>query len=240
MMENDLNISQHISKKFDQELEDLRNLVLKMGGLVEQQVSNGLEALLNGDEQLAKKVIKRDKKVNALEVEVDERCTNILARRQPAASDLRLIISIIKTITDLERMGDEAEKLAVSARAVLDSTIGERQYRDLKSLGNLVKANVKLTLDALARLDYDEALAAMRADDEVNAEFENLSRLLVLKMMEDPRTIKDALTISYSARALERIGDHAKNICEYIIFLIKGKDIRHIAFDDIEDTIDDQ
>ncbi|MEL0068484.1 MAG: phosphate signaling complex protein PhoU, partial [Gammaproteobacteria bacterium] len=138
-MENDLNISQHISKKFDQELEDLRNLVLKMGGLVEQQVSNGLEALLNGDEQLAKKVIKRDKKVNALEVEVDERCTNILARRQPAASDLRLIISIIKTITDLERMGDEAEKLAVSARTVVDSTIGERQYRDLKSLGQLVK-----------------------------------------------------------------------------------------------------
>jgi len=136
-------------------------------------------------------------------------------------------------------MGDEAEKLAVSATTVVDSKISERQYRDLKSLGKLVRANLKMTLDALARLDYDEALTAMRADDEVNSEFENLSRLLVLKMMEDPRTIKDALTISYSARALERIGDHAKNICEYIIFLIKGKDIRHIAVDDIEDTIDD-
>ena len=210
-----------------------------MGGLVEQQVQNGLKALLKGDEALAKKVIKRDRKVNALEVEIDERCTNILARRSPAATDLRLIISIIKTITDLERMGDEAEKLAVSATTVVDSKISERQYRDLKSLGKLVRANLKMTLDALARLDYDEALTAMRADDEVNSEFENLSRLLVLKMMEDPRTIKDALTISYSARALERIGDHAKNICEYIIFLIKGKDIRHIAVDDIEDTIDD-
>ena len=238
-MENDLNTSQHISKKFDQELEDLRNLVLKMGGLVEQQVENGLKALLKGDEKLAKKVIKRDRKVNALEVEIDERCTNILATRQPAATDLRLIISIIKTITDLERMGDEAEKLAVSAKTVGEGKISERQYRDLKSLGKLVKANLKLTLDALARLDVDEAMDAMRADDEVNNEFENLSRLLVLKMMEDPRTIKDALTINYSARALERIGDHAKNICEYIIFLIKGKDIRHIAFDDIEDTIDD-
>ena len=238
-MENDLNTSQHISKKFDQELEDLRNLVLKMGGLVEQQVENGLKALLKGDEKLAKKVIKRDRKVNALEVEIDERCTNILATRQPAATDLRLIISIIKTITDLERMGDEAEKLAVSATTVRESKISERQYRDLKSLGKLVKANLKLTLDALARLDVDEAMDAMRADDEVNNEFENLSRLLVLKMMEDPRTIQDALTINYSARALERIGDHAKNICEYIIFLIKGKDIRHIAFDDIEDTIDE-
>ncbi len=237
-MDNELNTSQHISKKFDQELEDLRNLVLKMGGLVEQQVENGLKSLLKGDESLAKKVIKRDRKVNALEVEIDELCTHILARRQPAATDLRLIISIIKTITDLERIGDEAEKLAVSANSVVDSKISERQYRDLKSLGKLVKANLKMTLDALARLDVDDAIEAMRADEEVNAEFENLSRLLVLKMMEDPRTIKDALMISYSARALERIGDHAKNISEYIIFLIKGKDIRHIAVDDIEDTID--
>jgi phosphate transport system protein len=239
MMDNELHMTQHISKQFDQELEDLRNMVFKMGGLVEQQVRNGLKALLNGDEKLAKKVIKRDKKVNAMEVEIDETCTNILARRSPAASDLRLIITIIKTITDLERIGDEAEKMAVSAKTVVESKISERQYQELKSLGKSVIAMLKQTLDALARMDVDEALEAMKADEEVNNEFENLSRLLVLKMMEDPRVIKDALSINYSARALERIGDHSKNICEYLVYLVKGKDVRHISYDEIEDTLDD-
>lgn len=238
-MDNELQLPQHISKQFDQELEDVRNLVLKMGGLVEQQVRNGLKALLNGDAKLAKKVIKRDRKVNALEVEIDETCTTILARRQPAASDLRLVISIIKTITDLERIGDEAEKLAVSAKSVVEGSMSDRQYQELKSLGKLVIAMLKQTLDALARIDVDEALEAMKTDEEVDQEFENLSRLLVLKMMEDPRSIKDSLSISWSARALERIGDHSKNICEYIVYLVKGKDVRHITFDELEDSLDD-
>jgi len=238
-MENDVHIAQHISKQFDIELEDVRNQVLKMGGLVEKQVRDGLHALLTGDDKLAKKVIKRDRKVNALEVQIDEVCTDILARRQPAASDLRLVISIIKTITDLERIGDEAEKLAISAKKVKENNISERQYHDVRTLGELVIANLKQTLDAIARMDVEEAIEAIKADEAVNSEFENLQRLLIIKMMEDPRVIKDALSISWSARALERIGDHSKNINEYLIYLVKGKDIRHIDLDDIEDTLDD-
>ena len=234
-----MNTTHHISKQFDLELEDLRNLVLKMGGLVEKQVSDGLTALLEGDEKLAKKVIKRDRKVNSLEVEIDEICTEILARRQPAASDLRLIISIIKTITDLERIGDEAEKLAISAKKVTEHNITERQYHEVRSLGENVIAMLKQTLDAIARMDVDEAIEAMKRDEVINEEFENLLRALIKKMMEDPSVIEDALSISWSARALERIGDHAKNINEYLIYLVKGKDIRHLDMGDIEDSLDD-
>ncbi|MBT8449586.1 MAG: phosphate signaling complex protein PhoU, partial [Gammaproteobacteria bacterium] len=171
-MEHDIHIAQHISKQFDIELEDVRNQVLKMGGLVEKQVRDGLKALLNGDDKLAKKVIKRDRKVNALEVQIDEVCTDILARRQPAASDLRLVISIIKTITDLERIGDEAEKLAISAKKVKEDNISERQYHDVRRLGETVIANLKQTLDAIARMDVDEAIEAIKADETVNEEFE--------------------------------------------------------------------
>ena len=228
---------QHISKKFDQELEDLRNLVLKMGGLVEVQVRDGQKALLNADEQLAEKVFKRERNVNVMEIEIDEICTNILAIRQPAASDLRLIISVIKTINDLERIGDEAEKLAQSAKIVIKSKLSEREYSELKSLGQMATSMLKHTLDALARMDVEEAVEAIRTDDQVNIEFDNLSRLLQAKMTEDPSVIKDALTVNYSARALERIGDHAKNICEHIIFLIKGKDVRHMSLSELEQNI---
>lgn len=239
-MEKEMNTTHHISKQFDLELEDVRNMVLKMGGLVEKQVRDGLTALVEADEKLAKKVIKRDRKVNRLEVEIDETCTEILARRQPAASDLRLVISIIKTITDLERIGDEAEKLAISAKKVKENNISEKQYHAVKSLGELVIANLKRTLDAIARMDVDEALEAIKADEEINEEYGNLSKLLIIKMIEDPRIIKDALSITWSARALERIGDHCKNINEYLVYLVKGKVIRHIDFDDIEDTLEDE
>jgi len=239
-MENDeLQLSQHISKQFNQELEDVRNQVLKMGGLVERQVQDGLNSLLNGDVKLAKKVIKRDRKVNAMEVGIDESCVEILARRQPAASDLRLVISIIKTITDLERIGDEAEKLANSTKMIDEDKITDRQFHELRSLGESVIRMLKRTLDATARMDVEEALDIIKSDVEINQEFESLSRLLVLKMMEDPRCIKDALSISWSARALERIGDHAKNICEYVVYLVKGKDVRHISMEDLDDTLDD-
>jgi phosphate transport system protein len=237
-MENDLHLSQHISKRFNQELEEVRNQVLKMGGLVEQQVSDGLVALLEADTELAKKVVETDKQVNGMEVEIDETCTEILARRQPAASDLRLMVSIIKTITDLERIGDEAEKLGRNAIELADAEGSAREYIELRHLGESVKKMLNRSLNAYARMDVEEALEVIQSDRNINQEFDNISRLLVLKMMEDPRQIKDALRISWCARALERIGDHTKNICEYIVYLVKGKDVRHTNLDKIKKEMD--
>lgn len=237
-MENDLHLSQHISKRFNQELEDVRNQVLKMGGLVEQQVSDGLIALLEADVILAQKVVDTDTQVNAMEVNIDETCTEILARRQPAASDLRLMVSIIKTITDLERIGDEAEKLGKNAIELSDESRSARQFIELRHLGDSVKKMLNRALNAYARMDVNEALDIIQSDKIVNQEFDNLSRLLLLKMMEDPREIKNALRISWCGRALERIGDHSKNICEYIVYLVKGKDVRHTSLDDIKKQIE--
>ncbi len=232
-MDNDLNLTQHISKKFNQELEDVRNQVLKMGGIVEQQVTDGLIALLEGDANLGKMVVERDTQVNLMEVEIDEKCTEILARRQPAASDLRLMVSIIKTITDLERIGDEAEKLGDNAMKVHQESNDGRQFMELRNLGESVKKMLRRSLDAYARMDVDEALSIIKSDIYINEEFDNISRLLLVKMMEDPREIKHALRVSWCARALERIGDHSKNICEYIVYLVKGKDVRHTSLDDL-------
>ena len=236
-MENDLYLSQHISKRFNQELEEVRNQVLTMGGLVEQQVADGLVSLLEGDEVIADKVIEKDTLVNKMEVEIDETCTEILARRQPAASDLRLMISIIKTITDLERIGDEAEKLGVNAKDLAGLDGGAREFTELRHLGEGVKKMLNRSLNAYARMDVDEALNIIQSDKEINKEFDNVSRLLVIKMMEDPREIKYALRVSWCARALERIGDHTKNICEYIVYLVKGKDVRHTSLDKIKKQI---
>ena len=233
-MENDLNLTQHISKKFNQELEDVRNQVLKMGGIVEQQVSDGLIALLEANTELAQIVVDRDVQVNLMEVEIDEKCTEILARRQPAASDLRLMISIIKTITDLERIGDEAEKLGVNALNLHKDSGNARHFIELRNLGESVKKMLSRSLDAYARMDVDEALSIIKSDIYINEEFDNISRLLLVKMMEDPREIKNTLRVSWCARALERIGDHSKNICEYIVYLVKGKDVRHTSLDDIK------
>lgn len=238
-MDNELHLTQHISKKFNQELEGVRNQVLKMGGLVEQQVSDGLTALFDANEELGQKVIDRDTEVNAMEVEIDEKCTEILARRQPAASDLRLMVSIIKTITDLERIGDEAEKLGVNALKLANNTgsNSNHHFMELRNLGDAVKKMLNRALNAYARMDVDEAIDVIKSDALVNQEFDNISRLLLIKMMEDPREIKNALRVSWCARALERIGDHSQNICEYIVYLVKGKDVRHISLDDIKKQI---
>ena len=237
-MENDLHLSDHISRRFNAELEDVRNQVLKMGGLVESQVKDGLKALLNSDRELAKSVVDGDVQVNTLEVEIDESCTQIIARRQPAASDLRLMVSIIKTITDLERIGDEAAKLGKNALKLSDDGKAARQFVELRHLGEHVSATLSQALTAYARLDVKAALEIIRNDQVIDDEFDNISRLLITKMMEDPREIKNALRISWCARALERIGDHTKNICEYIVFLVKGKDVRHTNIEHIQQTID--
>lgn len=230
--------SQHISHKFDEEMESLRNQVLKMGGLVEQQISGAIEALQKTDAAGAEKIILRDHKVNALEVTIDEACAQILARRQPAATDLRMVVAVIKTITDLERIGDEAEKIAKMALSLAeDDASFNSRYAGIHHLGDQVKRMVHDVLDAYARLDVDAALKVVRDDDEADKEYQDLIRMLITYMMEDPRRISEVLDVIWAARALERIGDHAKNIGEYVIYLVKGKDIRHLDLDQVEKNI---
>ncbi|MCP4078548.1 MAG: phosphate signaling complex protein PhoU [Gammaproteobacteria bacterium] len=227
-------LSGHISKRFDSELEDIRNKVLTMGGLVETQVNNGILALMESDSVIAQKVATEDYKINAMEVEIDEQCVEILARRQPAASDLRLVVTIIKTITDLERIGDQAEKLGRFELELIDEGSTSTQYAKLEHLGNLVSKMLHNALNAFARLDGNVALKTIKKDKKVNDEFESLMRQLITLMMEDPRSIKNALRVSWCARALERVGDHAINICEYVLFLKHGKDVRHIDYKEVK------
>ena len=232
------NTSQHISQKFDEEMENLRNQVLKMGGLVEQQINGAIEALQDTNAASAEKIILNDHKVNALEVAIDEACTQILARRQPAASDLRMVVAVIKTITDLERIGDEAEKIAKMALNLAEEDAGfNSRYAGIRHLSDQVKRMVHDVLDAYARLDVDAALKVVRDDDETDREYQNLIRMLITYIMEDPRKTSEVLDVIWAARALERIGDHAKNIGEYVIYLVKGKDIRHLDLDEVEKNI---
>ena len=233
-MEN-LHIDQHISRKYNEELESLRNKVMTMGGMVEQQCKNSLEALIKGDSSLAEVVATSDYKVNGLEVEIDAECTEILARRQPAASDLRMILTVIKTITDLERIGDEAEKVGRFALKLANSHEPQSYYSDLHHLGEHVIEMLHGALDAFARIDVDSAARVAARDPEIDQEFEALTRLLITHMMEDPREVKNVLRLNWCARSLERIGDHSTNICEYVIYLVKGHDVRHISLEQIQE-----
>ncbi len=228
-MEN-MNIGHHISRQFNEELEDVRNQVLMMGGLVEQQITDAVKALVEGDSRLAEQVIDNDHKVNGLEVAIDEECTQILARRQPAASDLRLVIAVIKTITDLERIGDQAEKVARMGLHLAEMERPKNQYYEIQGLGERVIKMLHQTLDAFARMDVDAAIKVSQQDAQIDHEYDGIIRKMVTFMMEDPRSIKRSLDIIWSVRALERIGDHSKNICEYVIYLVKGKDVRHTEY----------
>jgi phosphate transport system protein len=230
-------LSHHILSRFNADLEGVRSAVMQMGGLVEQQLQDGIKALYSGDGRLGEEVARLDHKVNAMEVAIDEDCSRILATRGPTASDLRLIVAIIKTITDLERIGDEAEKLGnIAARlATLDRPTD--RYREIKHIGDLVADMVHGALDAFARMDTDAALAVARKDRVVDEEYEALQRQCITFMMEDPRAIRRALDILWVARALERIGDHAKNICEYVVYMVLGKDIRHLSIEDVEEQL---
>jgi phosphate transport system protein len=210
-------------------LEDMRHQVLAMGGLVETQVANGLRGLFESDSELARRVVQDDDKVDRMEVDIDDQCLKILARRQPAASDLRLVVAIIKTINDLERIGDQAEKLGRNQLELIDDDAGSSHCMKLEHLGNLVSKMLNKALDSFARMDVDEALKTIGLDEKINAEFDGMMRQLITHMMEDPRTIRNALRVSWCARALERIGDHSKNICEHVVFLVRGKDVRHIG-----------
>jgi len=230
-------IGHHISKQFDAELNDIRNRVLAMGLLVEQQVGDAVRALVDGDRDLAGMVIDNDHKVNAQEVALDEECTQILARRQPAAGDLRLIVAIIKTITDLERIGDQAEKVARMGQRLAETERPKNRYIEIQHLGDLVQKMLHHTVEALAGLDAEGAYNVTREDEKIDHEYEGIMRQMVTFMMEDPRSIRRSLDIVWAVRALERIGDHARNICEYVIYLVKGKDVRHIDIDKIKEAL---
>ena len=230
-------LSHHILSRFNADLEGVRSGVMQMGGLVEQQLQDGIKALYSGDGRLGEEVARLDHKVNAMEVAIDEDCSRILATRGPTASDLRLIVAIIKTITDLERIGDEAEKLGSIASRLATLDRPTDRYREIKHIGDLVADMVHGALDAFARMDTDAALAVARQDRVVDEEYEALQRQCITFMMEDPRAIRRALDILWVARALERIGDHAKNICEYVIYMVLGKDIRHLSIEDVEQQL---
>ena len=229
-----LHLDQHISQQFNLELEDIRNKVMKMGGLVEDQVSSGLAALLESDGDRGAEVAASDYRINSLEVEIDEECLHVLARRQPAASDLRLLVAVIKVITDLERIGDEAEKMGRFSVELANAADAPTYRKELRHLGELVKSLLRDALDAFARLDVQAALDTARRDSDINAEYDSLQRLLATHIMEDPRQVSNVFKINWCARALERIGDHSVNICEYVVYLVKGRDIRHTDVDAIE------
>jgi phosphate transport system protein len=228
------NLGQHISRRFDEDLERVRNRVLQMGGFVEQQLQSAVTALVEADSSLGERVAGEDHKVNSMEVSIDEECSRILATRGPAASDLRLIVAALKTITDLERIGDEAERIASIAARLATMERPADRYREIRHLGHLAQHMVHNALDALARLDAEAALVVCRNDRVIDQEYEALQRQCITFMMEDPRTIRRALDVMWVARALERIGDHAKNICEYVVYLVHGKDIRHTSLEAIE------
>ena len=230
-------IHTHISRQFNAELEDIRTRVLQMGGLVEEQIGRAINALVEGDSTLAEAVVTDDYKVNRMEVDIDEECSQIIARRQPAAGDLRLVVAVIKTITDLERIGDEAEKIARMATRLATEERPKNNYLEIQALGDHVRMMVHDALDAFARLDIEAAIRIAREDERVDSEYEGVMRQMITFMMEDPRTISRTLNVIWAARALERIGDHACNICEYIIYLVKGKDVRHTSLEQIEKEI---
>ncbi len=232
-------VNQHISKQFDDELENVRGKVLAMGGLVEQQLNNALTSLIDGNTELGAAVLETEVQVNSYDVSIDQECTKILARRQPAASDLRLVMAITKTITDLERVGDEAEKIAKMGIELADKHGPKSYYIGINAMGNLVSRMLHDALDAFARMDSKKAVVVAGKELESDDQYGAILRQLITYMMEDARNISGALDAVWVARALERIGDHSRNICENIIYLVEGKDVRHTSIKYMEEIVSD-
>ncbi|WP_370202368.1 phosphate signaling complex protein PhoU [Alloalcanivorax venustensis] len=232
-----MHFGQHSSSQFNEALESIRNHLMEMGGLVEKQVVDALEALLHADSALAEKVLTTEDRVDDLEIQIDEECARVLALRQPAASDLRLIIAVSKAVSDLERIGDESAKIAAMALQLAEDGESPRGYVEVRHIGNHVRNMLRDALDAFARFDADKAVEVAAEDSEVDLEYRSAMRALVTFMMEDPRAISRVLNIIWSLRALERIGDHARNIGEQVIFLVKGTDVRHISIDEMDKEV---
>ena len=228
-------MAEHTLKQFDAELEGVRARVLQMGGLVEEQIVRAMESLATANTQLAARVVDDDHKVNALEVAIDEECSTIIARRQPAAGDLRMLMMVVKTITDLERIGDEAAKIARMTQLIYAS---DRPFvprtGDVRHMADVALAMLRNALDSFARLDLTVAAKVVRQDESVDDAFRGIMRQLITFMMEDPRTISHAIEILFIAKAIERVGDHAKNMSEYVVYMVKGKDVRHTSPEAVE------
>ena len=220
--------SEHASKQYDLDLDSIRSRVLQMGGLVESQIRRALDAFGSGERALIEQVIADDHRVNAMEVALDGDCSHVIVKRQPAAGDLRMIFAITKTVTDLERIGDEAQKIARMAKSIHErGPLQAPPVVEVRHAAELAIGMLRRALDAFARLDVEEAAEVIRADAGIDAEFRAILRQLITYMMEDPRTITTALEIVWIAKAVERIGDHAKNMAEYVIYIVKGTDVRH-------------
>ena len=227
--------TEHTFKQSDAELEAVRGKVLEMGGLVEQQIISALDSLVKLDLNLAKEVMENDKRVNTLEVQIDEDCSHIIARRQPAAGDLRMVMMMVKTITDLERIGDEATKIARTAQKIYEEDrMYKPRFNEIKAMVALVREMLRTSLDGFARLDVSKTVEVARQDELVDEHFRAATRQLITYMLEDPRTISMSLEVLFVAKAIERIGDHAKNIAEYVVYMVKGKDVRHTSVQEME------
>jgi phosphate transport system protein len=230
----------HLSTQFDAELSEISNRVLEMGGLVESQVAQAVYALTNFSGETASLVLEREQRVNTMEVEIDRDLSAIIARRQPTARDLRLLIAISKTIGNLERIGDEATRIARTVQRLMNSGVSSRlrlPVADIAFGANLATAQLRKVLDAFARLDVGRALEVLKQDDEIDKEFDGLLRKLITYMMEDPRTISSSIDLVFVAKAIERVGDHAKNLSEQIIYIVKGTDVRHHTVAAVEDAV---
>ena len=233
---DNFNIGHHISERFNSELEDIRNKVLIMGGLVERQIEQAIEAYATGNMELAEQVIKQDNDVDALEVAIDLECTQILALRQPTAFDLRLLITVIKIIHEIERVGDKAERIAEMA-IKLSGIENKISHYELEHMGLLVKGMLHDALDSFARMTVDEVPAITARDINVDREYDSILRQLITRMMEDPRNITRTLDVLWTVRALERIGDHACYICEHLVYMIQGEDVRHLSQEELEKRV---
>ena len=228
----------HLSTQFDSELNSVSSRVMELGGLVESQIRQAIYALSQFSMEAVEQVASIEQRVNAMEVEIDHELSSIIARRQPTARDLRLLIAFSKATANLERMGDEAHKMARMVKSIIESGAARSlPSSDLRMAADLASGLLRKALDAFARLDTKAALDILKEDDLIDKEFDGFVRKLVTYMMEDPRTISASLDLLFLAKAIERIGDHSKNVAELIIYLVKGKDVRHAAMDDIESTV---
>ena len=229
----------HLSTQFDSELNALSSRLMELGGLVESQIRQAIHALAHFDEEVARQVVQAEQRVNQLEVEIDRELSSVIARRQPTARDLRLLIAISKATANLERAGDEAERIARMVRAIAgrNGAVQTLPAGELGVAADLAAALLRKALDAFARLDTAAAVAILKEDDLLDREFDGFVRKLITYMMEDPRTISSSLDLLFVAKAIERIGDHAKNIAEFIIYVVKGADVRHSSMESIESAL---
>lgn len=227
----------HSSSQFNEEMESIRTNMMEMGGLVEKQVADALQSLLTGDSALAEQVLQVEDRVDDLEKKIDEECARVLALRAPAASDLRLLIAVSKCVSDLERIGDESAKIAAMALKLAEEGGAPSGYVEARHIGNYVRRMLHSALDAFARFDADKAVEVAGEDAQIDIEYRTAMRSLVTFMMEDPRSISRVLNVIWTLRSLERVGDHARNICEQIVYLVKGKDVRHISVDEMEKKV---